>query len=90
MTWPAVPVVAMAYVDQLERAEVLQRPLARDLNRALGRSESQIDRARTDSDLAADLEALVMQINSASNDATTNRRLLALSETIDVIADRLR
>jgi len=90
VTWPAVPVVAMAYVDQLERAEVLQRPLARDLNRALGRSESQIDRARTDSDLAADLEALVMQINSASNDATTNRRLLALSETIDVIADRLR
>ena len=43
VTWPAEPVVARAYIDQLERSEALSASTVADLNAALDRSASQLE-----------------------------------------------
>ena len=90
VTWPAEPVVARAYVDQLERSEALSTALVADLNEALDRSASQLEDGGLDKDLAADLESLAADLEDDSGDAITNKRRAALSDTVGGIAARLR
>ena len=90
VTWPAEPVVARAYVDQLERSEALATALIADLNEALDRSASQLEDGGLDKDLAADLESLAADLEDDSGDAITNKRRAALSDTVGGIAARLR
>ncbi len=90
VTWPAEPVVARAYIDQLERSEALSKSSAADLNKALDRSASQLEDGARDEDLAARLKSLAADLEQASGDAVTNRRRAALAETLSGIAARLR
>jgi uncharacterized protein (DUF305 family) len=80
--WPAVPVVARAYLDQLERDEALPRPLFSDLIAAL----EQAALPRPDSDLADRLESLAARLEDDSGDVLTKKRRTALSETLSGIA----
>jgi hypothetical protein len=88
VTWPDLPVVAMAYVDQLERDEALPRSLLNDLGRALRRAESRIGRG--DAELAASFEAFAADLQSASGDAGAAARIEALTATLGGIAGALR
>ncbi len=90
VTWPAVPVVAMAYIDQLERDDALSDSLKTDLATALDRSAVQIENGTRDAELAAELESLAAALDDDSGDAITTKRRVGLAETLSGIAAGLR
>jgi uncharacterized protein (DUF305 family) len=89
VTWPAEPVVARAYLDQLERSEALSPSAVADIGAALDRSASQLRAGAGDGDLAARLERLAGTLDGDGGNAITDKRLAALSETLNGIAARL-
>jgi hypothetical protein len=89
VTWPAEPVVARAYIDQLVRSEALSATAVSDLNAALDRSAAQLADGGRDRGLARRLESLASGLGS-DGDAMTAKRKAALGETLDGIAARLR
>ena len=90
VTWPAEPVVAGAYIDQLQRGGELSQSLLADLNNALERSATKFESGASDEDLAKNLEMLSMALNDIGGDAITNKRRAGLSKTLNGIAARLR
>ena len=64
VTWPAEPVVAGAYVDQLQRSNGLSPSLVADLNTALERSAMQLENGARDEDLAESLVKLSMSLKT--------------------------
>jgi len=90
ITWPAEPVVARAYIDQLQRSDSLSASLVADLSAALDRSGLRLEDGASDEALAASLEMLSMALHNIGGDAITNKRRAALSETLGGIAARLR
>jgi hypothetical protein len=90
VTWPATPVVARAYVDQLMRAKGIQPERAAALNSALARAE----RARSGKDKAAadEIETLATQLKSEGGGAKgpDGDRVRALAATLEGIATKLR
>ena len=89
VTWPAEPVVARAYIDQLERSEVLPDSLMADLNAALDHSESQLEGDGRDTEVTASLESLATTVREGGGNAITVKRRNALADTLIGIADRL-
>ena len=87
--WPAEPVVARAYLDQLARDDALSPSYAADLDAVLSRSESALQDGSGDADLAAQLESLAAALETGDYDRST-RRQTALAETLSGIAARLR
>ena len=90
VTWPAEPVVARAYIDQLERSEALSNSFVADLNKALDRSASQLEDGARDEDLAARLKSLAVNLEQGSGDVVTKKRRAGLAKTLSGIAARLR
>lgn len=90
VSWPAEPVVARAYIDQLERGNALSESFVADLTVALDRSASQLEDGARDKDLAGELESLAAGLDEDSGDTITGKRLTALAETLSGIAARLR
>ena len=88
--WPAEPVVARAYLDQLARGEGLPQALAADLTAALDRSAARLEGGTRDGALAAGLESLAAALEKGSGDAIAQQRRAALGETLSGIAARLR
>jgi uncharacterized protein (DUF305 family) len=89
--WPAEPVVARAYLDQLRRGEGLSESLAADLSEALDRSAAQLKEGARDADLAAGLESLAAALEEEGRgDTIAQTRRVALGETLSGIAARLR
>ena len=90
VTWPAEPVVARAYIDQLTRSDLLSASTLSDLGAALDRSASQLEDGAHDDELATRLESLAAELDDDNGDAIANKRRAALSETLGGIAARLR
>lgn len=89
--WPAEPVVARAYLDQLARSETLSAAQQNDLSEALDEAQDAIDSGAGDNAVADRLEDLAGEYESASNSASgaEGSRLVALADTLTGIADRL-
>ncbi len=79
VTWPAEPVVAKAYMDQMQRSGDLTTEAAADLTGALDRADAQLKSGGADADLSKQLSDMSKSINHA-----------ALSKTMSDIAARLR
>ena len=90
VTWPAHPIVALAYVDQLARAQALSPTALGDLSATLGQARSVIDGKRRDRALAARVQALAANLAPSGSDPATLSRAAALRETLGGIAARLR
>ena len=98
VSWPAEPVVARAYLDQLERSEELSESLAADLDQALDRSAALLEDGARDEDLATRLESLAAALEETDQEGDprgsaakmAQRRRAALGETLNGIAARLR
>ncbi len=90
VTWPAEPVVARAYIDQLERSSSLSKSFVTDLTAALDRSQSLLEDGARDKDLAKRLQSLAKTLNVKSGDTMTKKRRAGLGETLKGIAARLR
>ena len=90
VTWPAEPVVARAYIDQLVRSEALSAAVVEELTAALDRSSFRLDGGSQDRSLANELDSFAADLNSDSADNMTNKRQTALAETLSGIAAKLR
>lgn len=91
VTWPAEPVVAGAYLDQLQRGEALPASLASAVNEALEQSVPLLQGGNTDAGLASRLTALAGELAGIQADEPlTMQRSNALGQTLEGIAARLR
>ena len=88
--WPAEPVVARAYRDQLERSGELSESLGAELTSVLDRSEAQLQNGGSDEGLAAGLETLAATLNDNRGDGLAGSRQALLSQTLRGIAAKLR
>ncbi|MBT8090763.1 MAG: DUF305 domain-containing protein [Gammaproteobacteria bacterium] len=88
--WPDEPVVARAYLDQLERDKALSASFVAELNTVLNRATLQLKDGARDESLAARLKSLAKDAQKGSGDATTTKRRAALAATLSGIAARLR
>ncbi len=91
VSWPTVPVVAHAYVDQLERGNRLDANQTEQLRDLLGRAEDALVQGHAHAELAAELTALSVRMaeHARDHDGSTRRRMAALAETLDGIAEWL-
>jgi hypothetical protein len=89
MVWPASPVVARAYLDQLGRTNGITAERAGAVTTALARADRSSGAAAA---LATDLEALATGLEEDAEDAVYHdvRRLRSLAETLRGIATTLR
>jgi hypothetical protein len=90
MTWPAEPVVARAYMDQLRRSSSGVPAAALDeISATLDLVASSLASSTRDADLAARLNAFTNILASSGGDALTQKRLRGLAETLSGLAARL-
>jgi uncharacterized protein (DUF305 family) len=90
VTWPAEPVVARAYVDQLARDDALSPGITAELSDVLDRAEERLGEGKRDRGLARSLERMAKQVGSDGDSSTTGRRQAGLAGTLSGIAARLR
>jgi hypothetical protein len=91
VTWPAEPVVARAYLDQLARDNALDDATRVDVSQALDRAGERLGSGTRDRGLAKDLERFAKRLGKNAGDTTTTaRRYAGLAETLEGIAARLR
>jgi hypothetical protein len=86
VTWPASPVVARAYLDQLTRASAIQPARVTAVNTALGEIE------KSKKSAAGDVDKLVTELegDAASASGANAARLKALAESLKAQSARLR
>jgi hypothetical protein len=91
VTWPAEPVVARAYVDQLRRGAGAAVPVATldDISGALDAAAARLTAGSRDGALVARLTTLARGLD-ASGDAITQKRKKALAETLTGLAARMQ
>ena len=92
IAWPAVPVVARAYQDQLLRTGAIDEAQSRELSEALNRAQRLLERGNSNRNAASELEALAgrFETSAQSLDGITAKRYLELAGTVAGIADAVR
>ncbi len=88
VTWPAEPVVARAYMDQLARAGVMPDARAAELDEALDMAAARLEASASDRALGKKLNSLAANLGSAEGAA--GEQSAALADTLKAIAARLR
>jgi len=88
VSWPAHPVVALAYLDQLQRGGALAPGAVGGLAQALGQARQRIEAGRADAQLAGRIETLGAGLQITGPAAA--RRVAGLRESLQAIAARLR
>ena len=90
VTWPAEPVVARAYIDQLARDEALDAVIVGDLSQTLDSAEQRLGAGERDRALARSLERFAGWLGHDAASVTIAKRRAGLAETLQGIAARLR
>jgi hypothetical protein len=90
VTWPAEPVVARAYVDQLQRANALSESTVTELDAALDSAAAALDKGGSNKDVARDLDALAKTVKKGKDGGSTAKQRAGLVTTLGGIAARLR
>jgi uncharacterized protein (DUF305 family) len=90
VTWPDQPVVARAYLDQLERSGAVTESLTAELTAALDRADLRWQDGTRDKALVKTLKSMASKVATGAGDAVTKKRQTALAETLKGIAARLR
>lgn len=90
VTWPADPIVALAYMDQLKRAGAMPAAMETDLVAMLTSASLRLKEDATDKKLARELGSLSSRVRAKRDDASNQARRKALGETLNAIADRLK
>lgn len=90
--WPAVPVVARAYVDQLVRGNDIDATQLQLVNIALDRAEEMLNGGMSSPSAAAQLAELATTLAGEAGErrGLAAMRFAELADTIDGIADKLR
>ncbi len=90
VTWPAHPVVARAYMDQLKRSDSLSVSLQADVNAALESWIKQIETGGKNKNVTAKLKSLARSVKSGTGDAIVTKQRAGLAETLMGLAAQLR
>ena len=90
VTWPAEPVVARAYIDQLERTSALSADEKSELSDALDRSAAQLESGDRSRSLSRELQSLARTVERGEGSDIDMKRRAGLAETLSGIAARLR
>ena len=88
VTWPDDPMVARAYIDQLQRTQALSAESVTSLTAALDQAAERMSAGQRDPQLAAGLRTLAGGMTATGDDAAA-RRIDALRETLLGIAEAL-
>ncbi|WP_245720548.1 DUF305 domain-containing protein [Microbulbifer yueqingensis] len=88
--WPARPVVARAYLDQLQRSQSVPDTMASELAEALEASESLLQKRAKDSRVAGRLVMLASLASVNNDDEEAEKKTRALTESLEDIARELR
>jgi uncharacterized protein (DUF305 family) len=90
VTWPAEPVVARAYVDQLRRGSDVPTATLADISAALDLATQRLGTNGTDAAVAARLSSLASTLDSRGGDAVARKRKSGLAATLTGLAARLQ
>jgi hypothetical protein len=90
VTWPAEPVVARAYLDQLARDDALDSDVIIELSQSLDQAEKRLGSGTPDRGLAGKLVRMAEGLGGDAGSAIIAKRRAGLAETLEGIADRLR
>jgi len=90
VTWPDHPVIALAYLDQLERAKALPPGQIATLRQVLTQAAAEVGQKKSDAQLATRIGGLASGIPTSSSDPATATRASALRQALGKIAERLR
>ena len=85
VAWPAEPIVARAYLDQLQREDALDAETVRALDAALQAAEDALEAGERNRGLARQLGDLADQVNGDE----ASGRMASLGATLEGIAGRL-
>lgn len=88
VSWPADPVIALAYIDQLERNVALSAERVSELRAALDDATVTLNSRETDADLSETLQTMAANLETSA-DASTSEKQSALRDTLNAIAERL-
>jgi uncharacterized protein (DUF305 family) len=88
-TWPAEPVVALAYLDQLMRVQALPQALAAELTSALEAAGSRLDDGYSDAGLSARMESIASEVRNVTDPTNSTASIEGLAETLLELARRL-
>ena len=89
VAWPADPVIALAYVDQLEASAAMPANAAAEIQAALESASAELASGARNRKLAKELKGLAKGLNAADVDAITARRQSQLADALEGIAERL-
>ncbi len=89
VTWPAEPVVAMAYVDQLTRNRALTDETVSRLTALLNQADTTLAANAKNATLADEIQRLAQSMASLDAKGTAAKRSGALAKTLRAIAARL-
>lgn len=93
ITWPYEPVIARAYMDQLQRSQTLTKSMITKLNSTLDAADTRLKAGKSDAAVARQLRRLATDVSKESKTAknpTTKSQQKSLSTTLKEIAKRLR
>jgi uncharacterized protein (DUF305 family) len=90
VSWPAAPVVAWAYVDQLARSGALNEELRGELNSALEQAETALAHKGKERSLARRLDRLSKRLESSDFDAAQANSMEGLISTLEQLAALVR
>ena len=90
VTWPAEPAVAMAYIDQLQRAGTLSEDMVGKITSSLDNAEKALADGSKNRTLATALSGLSRELGRTSADGAAAQQKSALGKTLNEIASRLR
>ncbi len=90
VTWPADPVIAFAYLDQLQRGNSLDLAAASNLRAALDEAKTRFAAGGTDAALASRLDMMAKGLAAQKGDVIAQKRMAALAKSLSDIAARLR
>ncbi|MEL6324755.1 MAG: DUF305 domain-containing protein, partial [Pseudomonadota bacterium] len=88
VSWPAEPVVAKAYADQIERAGAMPEEELTELRDLISRAEAEFSDDGRSRSVARALNAMARDLEDATGPSA--RTMAALSETLSGMAERLR
>jgi uncharacterized protein (DUF305 family) len=91
VSWPAAPVVGLAYLDQFDRDGGLSESLQGEVAQGLQAAAVALDAGERDRRLARQLDSLAKSVSREPSDSTqATKRLAGLADTLSGIADQLR
>ena len=89
MPWPSEPAVALSYLDQLNRDNILEEKTIDNITKILGRVDSAMKRGGNNR-LSRQIERIELTMDDPKFNGATKYRIQKLNSTLKDIAQKLK